>query len=113
MKLYNTSPEGNELASMEPVRYFNLAIDHINEIAQWLKTSEEIAQPLLVHMDIFIYLSKKYPEMAKRRAKKINITELKVEFYSWYERVEKKIPVKFRSGTKQIGEELFEQLEML
>ncbi|OCA77150.1 hypothetical protein BBI01_01420 [Chryseobacterium artocarpi] len=33
MKIYNAHPEGNEMASLEPARYFNLAIEQVEQIS--------------------------------------------------------------------------------
>lgn len=111
MKIYNTKPEGNEMANLEPARYFNLAIEQIQKAEEWLKTSNEICQPLLIHIDAFVYFSKHYPEMASRKIVKLNIIQIKTTFYDWYDRVKSKIPVKFRDGIKQNADELFAELE--
>ena len=52
MKVYSTAPEGNQMADLEPARYFNLAIKQIQEAEEWLRTAEESCQPLLVHIDV-------------------------------------------------------------
>ena len=53
MKVYSTAPEGNQMADLGPARYFNLAIKQIQEAEEWLRTSEDACQSLLVHIDIF------------------------------------------------------------
>lgn len=111
MKIYSTKPEGNKMADLEPARYFNLAIEQIQEIEEWLKTSEDICQPLLVHIDAFVHFGKHYPEMAKRRVAKLNVNQIEQTFNDWYERVKAKIPAKFRDGIKQNADELFKELE--
>lgn len=113
MKVYSNAPEGNQMADLEPARYFNVAIEEIQESEEWLRTSEESCQALLVHIDVFVYLSKKYPEMANRRVAKLNRKQLKETFYAWFERCGKKIPAKFRDGVKESADALFSELEKI
>ena len=113
MKYYNSQSDGNEMSISSPVRYFNLAIEQIDAIEEWLRTAKENVQPLLVHIDIYIYMSKKYPEIARRRIAKLDVVEIKETFYAWYERCEKKIPAAHREGVKQNADLLFEELEIL
>lgn len=113
MKIYNTAPEGNQMADLEPARYFNLAIQQIQEVELWLRTAEDSCQPLLVHIDVFVYLSKKYPEMANRRVAKLNRSEIKETFYAWFERCGKKIPASFREGIKESADGLFAELDKI
>lgn len=111
MKVYSILPEGNQMADLEPARYFNLAIKQILEIEEWLRTAEESCQPLLIHIDVFVYLSKKYPEMANRRVAKLNRAQIKETFYAWFERCGKKIPASFREGVKESADTLFSELD--
>lgn len=113
MKIFSSAPEGNESADLEPARYFNLAIEQIKEITEWMKTADRAAQPLLVHLDIFLYLAKKYPGMAERRVLSLNIPDTKTTFYDWYERCHKKIPTKFREEIKSSADDIFNDLENL
>nr|WP_199000574.1 hypothetical protein [Flavobacterium sp. ASV13] len=113
MKIYSTAPEGNQMADLEPARYFNLAIQQIQEAEEWMKTAEEATQALLVHIDIFVYLGKKYPEMANRRVAKLNRNQIKETFYAWFERCGKKIPASFRDGVKESAEALFFELDKI
>lgn len=113
MKIRSAAPDGNESADLEPARYFNLAIKQITEITQWMKTADRAAQPLLVHLDIFLYLAKKYPHMAESRVDSLDVPDIKVTFYDWYERCHKKIPKQFREDIKLSADGLFEDLERL
>lgn len=113
MKIYNTEPDGNEMAILEPARYFNLAIEQIEKITEWMVTSEDNVQPLLVHIDMFVYISKKYPEMAVRRVAKINVTRVESVFNEWFERNEKKISAKYRLGIKESAASLLKELKAL
>ncbi|WP_136668195.1 hypothetical protein [Flavobacterium sp. H122] len=111
MKYYNSLPEGNEMASMEPVRYFNLGIQQINEIVEWLKTTNEPVQPILVHLEVLLVLSKRYPQSAEDTLYRINLKEIKVVFLEWFERCGSKIPAKYRQEVKENGENIIKELE--
>lgn len=111
MKIFNAAPEGNESADVEPARYFNLAISQINEIELWMRDTKQAAQPLLVHLDIFVTLAKKYPSLAKGRKRKLKIPQIKETFYAWYERCSPKIPEEFRAGIKSSADSIFLELE--
>lgn len=110
-KIFNSSPEGNESSDIEPARYFNLAIAQINEIEEWMRDTKEVAQPLLLHLDVFVYLSKKYPDMGARRKDKLNVPQIKKTFNEWFERV--KIPEKFKAGIKESGDKIISDLEKI
>jgi hypothetical protein len=111
MKIYSAAPDGNEAADLENSRYFNLAINHINKSAEYLKQSDNPVQVMLVHIDILIYLSKKYPQDAHLSIKKAVVKDWKASFYDWYERAKEKIPKKFREGIKESADSLFAELE--
>lgn len=113
MKIFSAAPNGNESADLEPARYFNLAIEQIKKITEWMKTADRAAQPLLVHLDTFVYLARKYPDTAELRIDGLNIPEIKTTFYDWYERCNKKIPKQFREGIKASADEIFKNLEEL
>jgi hypothetical protein len=113
MKIYSTAPEGNQMADLEPARYFNLAIQQIQEAEEWLRTSQEACQHLLVHVDAFVYFSKKYPEMGNRRVEKLNRNQIKETFYAWFERCSKRIPASFRDGIKESADKLFSELDKI
>lgn len=38
MKIYDTEPDGKEMAKLEPARYFNRAIEQIEKITKWMQT---------------------------------------------------------------------------
>jgi len=113
MKIYSSAPDGNEAADLAPARYFNLAIKQIQEIEEWMRTTKQAAQPLLVHIDAFVYFSKKYPEMAERRAQKIDIKKVKETFDAWYERCNSKISSEYREGIRKNADELFSELSKI
>lgn len=113
MKIYNSEPEGNESADLEPALYFNTAIEQIVEIEKWMRDATEPAQAMLVHIDIFLLLAKRYPDMAQRRVAKLNVSELKETFDKWYERCNAKIPKQFRTDIKKSADRLFNDLDKL
>jgi hypothetical protein len=97
-KIFNATPQGNEAADIEPARYFNLAIEQINEAEVWMRDTKEIAQPLLLHIEVFVMLAKKYKDLAKARARKLDIPQIKKTFNEWQERV--KIPLNSKQLSK-------------
>lgn len=111
MKIHGTAPEANEAAELEPARYFNLAIEQIREITGWMKTTDQAAQPLLVHVDIFVHLARKYPDMARRRIRNLDIPDIRQAFDDWYERCKRRIPAKYREGIRESADGLFRSLE--
>lgn len=113
MKIYGIKPDENQMANLEPARYFNLAVEQINEAEEWLRTTNDICQPLLIHVDIFVYLSRKYPEMAGRRIQKVNVEQVRKTFDDWYDRTSKKIPAQFREGIRESATQLFDALAAL
>lgn len=113
MKIYSTAPEGNEMADLEPARYFNLAIQQIQEAEEWMRTAEEASQALLLHLDVFVLLGKRFPEMASRRVAKLNRPQIRETFNAWFERCGSKIPAKFREGIKESADNLFAELEKI
>lgn len=110
MKVFSTAPDGNEAAEFEPARYFNLAKREIQKNIDWLKDANKPYQAVLVHVDILVYLSKKYPDTADSSIKEDKVIEWKSVFYAWYERCKSKIPKKFREGIKENADELFAEL---
>lgn len=113
MKIYSSAPDGNEAADVEPARYFNLAKEQIEESMGYMKTIDKPVQVMLVHIDILLHLSKKYPGMATRAIKLSQVAVWKTAFFEWYERFQSKIPAKFREGIKASAEGLFSELEAI
>jgi hypothetical protein len=111
MKIYSTTPEGNEMADLENARYMNLSLRHIEENAEWLKTANKPVQALLTHIDILVLFAKRFPVDANLLIKKDKVQEWKQIFNDWFERCGSKIPAKFREGIKTNGGELFKELE--
>lgn len=111
MKIFSTAPEGNEMAELENARYFNLALKHITENAEWLKTANKSTQALLTHVDILVMLAKRFPIDANLLIKKEKVQEWKQIFNDWFDRCGNKIPPKFREGIKINGDDLFKELE--
>lgn len=111
MRIFNTNPEGNEMAELENARYIGLAIKQIQENAEWLKSSNKPVQALLTHIDILVILAKRFPVNANLLIKKPIVKEWNEIFNQWYARSGSKIPAKFRDGIKTNGEELFNELD--
>ena len=113
MKFYSSKPDGNQSADLEPARYFNLALTQIEKISEWMITADQGAQPLLVHLDMYLHISTKYPDMAERRLQGLEIARVREIFFDWYERCQKKIPSQFRSEIKESAIDIFDRLEKI
>lgn len=111
MKIYNTLPEGNEMASLEPARYFNLGIEQVEQIIEWMKDAKGPTQPLLVHLDILLLLSERYPPVAEDRIYKLDLENIRTIFLAWHERNSAKIPAKFREEIKDSGIKIIDGLK--
>ncbi len=110
MKIFDITPDGNEMAEMSNAKYINLALKNIEEHTEWLKTSQKPAQALLAHIDILLMFARKFPVNSNLLIKKDRVQEWKSVFYAWYDRANKKIPAKFREGIKLNADNLFEEL---
>jgi hypothetical protein len=111
MKIYSTEPNGNEVAEFVGTDYLKFSISMIEESVSWLKDTNKIAQPLLAHIEMLLIVSKKYTVDANLLIKKDKVKEWKNIFNKWFERVNSKIPEKYRDGIKQNADELFTELE--
>ncbi|WP_270087098.1 hypothetical protein [Sphingobacterium sp. SYP-B4668] len=111
MKIHNELPEGNEMASLEPARYFNLGIEQVEQIVEWMEDAKGPTQPLLVHLDILLLLSERYPSVAEDRIYKLDLENISTIFLAWHERNSAKIPTKFREEIKESGIKILEGLK--
>ncbi|EWH11464.1 hypothetical protein KLA_15745 [Cellulophaga geojensis KL-A] len=111
MKIFSTEPNGNEVAEYVGTEYIKFSIELIEDDIKWLKKTKDIAQPLLANIEILLLITKKYSTDANLLLKKESIKDWKTVFYEWYERVNSKIPAKFKEGIKQNADELFAELE--
>lgn len=111
MKIYSALPEGNEMASLEPARYFNLGIEQVEQILDWMKDAKGGTQPLLIHLNILLLLSEKYPSVAEDRIYKLDLENIKTIFLAWHQRNSSKIPTKYREDIKESGINIIEGLK--
>ena len=111
MKIYNALPEGNEMASLAPARYFNLGIEQVEQIVDWMKDAKGATQPLLVHLDILLLLSERFPSVAEDRIYKLDLEKIKTIFLEWYKRNSAKIPAKLREEIRVSGIKIIEGLK--
>lgn len=102
MEIYNALPEGNEMASLEPARYFNLAIEQVEQITECMKDAKGSTQPLLIHLDVLL-LSERYPSIAEDRIYKLDLERIRIIFLAWFDRNGAKISSKFREEIEQSG----------
>jgi len=110
MRIYGTNPEENEMADVEPARYIHFAIKHIDDMNDWLKTTNEPHQAMLLHIDVLLMLVKKYPDMYSL-IKKEKVLEWESTFNEWFARCGDKIPTKYRNGIEKNAKELFAELK--
>lgn len=111
MKIYSTAPDGNEAADMEPAHYFNLAFQQLEKSRVDMLSSSSSVQTMLVHLDILICISKKYPRLANILIEKKTIQGWRETFNDWFNRSYKKIPIAFREGIYQSASELFDAID--
>lgn len=111
-KIFGIKPEDNTCSDLVPMSYFYNILNNILEINKLIAQEkyEDGRQPLLVHLDILLTLAKKYPNVAAMGISKLNRKELKETFELWWNRNEKKIPARFRSGIRQNADDLFNEL---
>ena len=110
MRIYGIKPEENESADLESARYINLAIEHININSEWLSTSSKPYQAVLIHVDVLLMLSRRFPVNANLLIKKKYIESWEKTFYDWFNRCGKKIPSEYRDGIKTNADDLFSEL---
>jgi hypothetical protein len=60
-KVYGTKPEENERADLSSARHIHFAIEHIDKTNEWLKTTKEPAQSMLLHIDVLLLLIRRFP----------------------------------------------------
>ncbi len=111
MKIFDATPHGNEMAEMSNAKYINLALRNIEEHVEVLKTWNKQSQALLAHIDILLIFARKFPVNANLLIHKERVQEWKEVFYKWYDRVNSKIPAKYRQGIKESADELFAELD--
>ncbi|NNF00939.1 MAG: hypothetical protein HKN25_18125 [Pyrinomonadaceae bacterium] len=111
MKIYSTEPNGNEAADLEHALYMNMAIDKIKEESARLKGVDTPIQIMLAHIDILLHLSKKFEQDAELLILSEDVNDWRETFGNWFERAEKKIPAKFRTGIKASADSLFAELD--
>ena len=110
MKIFDTSPFGNELAELENGHYIKLALDRIREHVEWLKTTKKTAQAVLAHIDILLMFARRFPVNSNLLIRKKEVKEWEEVFYDWYKRCGGRIPTKFREGIKESADDLFKEL---
>ncbi|MCM0250450.1 hypothetical protein J8K84_05715 [Bacteroides fragilis] len=105
-------PEENTKADLFPLRYFNFALENVQKAEESLKVLDydDGCQYLLVNLDMLITICEKYPTTASMGIYRLNRKQLKETFYEWWERNEKKIPLKYRAGIKETADKLFNEL---
>lgn len=111
-RVYGIRPEDNTGADIVPDSYFYRIIKNIQEVQNRMDEDgfTDGRQPLLVHLDIYLTLAKKYPINASANVGGIKRKSLKRTFDVWWEKNEKKIPKKYREGVRKNADNLFQEL---
>jgi hypothetical protein len=81
MKFRSAAPDGNQDSDLEPARYFNLAIEHLEAAAGQSIAAQ--GQTMLGDMEVLVYMGRKYPPMAGRRIKPEKIGRWEKAFSAW------------------------------
>ena len=50
-KIFSTAPDGNDNAQFVGVEYIKFSISQIEDVCDWMRKNDEIAQPLLANID--------------------------------------------------------------
>jgi len=111
MRLYGSGIYDNERADLVGIGYAEFAIQVIQEDTAWLKSTNEICQPLLANIDMLLMIAKKFPDDVYSRLPEKQIAAWKETFEDWFTRVNKKIPEKYRQKIYDDAATLFKRLE--
>ena len=111
-KITGILPHENTCADLVPMSYFYDVLKNIQKVEEDIinMTYEDGRQPLLVHLDMLLSIARKYPNTAAMCIYKLKRKHLKDTFEAWWERNQKKIPKKYRTGIRQNADELFDEL---
>ena len=110
VRVYGVEPENNEMADVQTKQYIKLALKNIEENHEWLKTSNEPYQALLIHLDVLLVLCRRFPGDESMAVKTPHVKEWENTFNDWFKRCEKSIPQKYRAGIKESAEGIFAEL---
>lgn len=112
MRIYGTGPFQNEEADLQSGRYIVFIKENIFECIEFLKTSQEPAQDLLLHLHMLTILYETFPpnDLIDEIIQE-GIEEWKVVFAEWFSRCEMKIPKQYREGIRKSADEIFAKLE--
>jgi hypothetical protein len=111
MKLYGSGIYDNERADLTGIGYAEFAIQTVQEDIAWLKSTKEICQPVLASIDMLLLIAKKFPDDVYSRLSEKQIKEWNMVFDEWFNRVNKKIPEKYRQKIFDDAVLLFKKLE--
>lgn len=110
MKIYGTGIYENDRADLVGLGYFHFSISKIEDTIEWMKETDEPAQPLLGYLDMLLMIAEKFPDDANLKIKKQRVTEWEMIFDEWFIRAEKKIQKKYRNSIKNDAKRLFEEV---
>ena len=70
MKIYGTGIYENDRADLVGLGYFHFSISKIEDTIEWMKETDESAQPLLAYLDMLLMIAEKFPDDANLKIKK-------------------------------------------
>ncbi|WP_455110119.1 hypothetical protein [Porphyromonas sp.] len=111
-KVYGDRPENNSKADLIPLRYFLKLMKEIQECSTYLEDPEydDGCQSLLVRIELLLMICERYPNTVAGSIYRLKRKKVQELWNAWWERNEKKIPAKYRTGTKEAADALFARL---
>ena len=111
MKIYGDGNYDNERADLVFIAYIEFSLKKIQEHIEWLENTNEICQAVLGYIDMLLFVSEKSPSDLTGRLKESEVAQWKNVFDDWFNRVEKKIPNKYKNSIRVNADILFDKLK--
>lgn len=111
-KVYGDRPENNSKADLVPLKYFLQLVKEIQESSTYREDPEydDGCQDLLVLIELLLMICERYPNTVAGSIYRLKRKKVQELWNAWWERNEKKIPAKYRTGTKEAADALFARL---
>ena len=111
-KVYGDRPENNSKADLVPLRYFLQLVKEIQECSTYLEDPkyDDGCQSLLVCIELLLMICERYPNTVAGYIYRLKRKKVQELWNAWWERNEKKIPAKYRTGTKEAADARFARL---
>ena len=104
-KVYGDRPENNSKADLVPLKYFLQLVKEIQESSTYREDPD-----LLVLIELLLMICERYPNTVAGSIYRLKRKKVQELWNAWWERNEKKIPAKYRTGTKEAADALFARL---